>query len=64
MSTPVEILNTLNHVRIASYATQSIPLVLFIAILVIMVVSKNRRNLTPIIIVCVLMVLSSTATIA
>ena len=58
MSTPAEWLKAGNVIRIVTYALYSLPLAFYIAMLGWMLYKKDRRNLTPLIIVCVLMILN------
>ena len=61
--TPAEYLKALDVIRIATYALCSLPLASYIALLGWMLYKKDRRNLTPLIIVCVLMILYLAAVI-
>ena len=58
MSTPAQKIKVLNDIKIASYAFFVPTLAQYIAILARMLKSKDRRNLIPLIIVTVLMIIS------
>jgi len=58
MSTTADKLKAYYNIKVAVYVCYTPPLALFFAILARMLISANRRNLIPLIIVCVFMILS------
>ncbi len=63
MSTTAEELKALKHIDTANYALNVPPLALWICLLARMLISKDRDKLTPLIVISILMILYSVASI-
>ena len=63
MPATAEWLKVYKQIDIASYAVTVPPLALWIGLLARMLISKDRHKLTPLIVVSILMILYSVATI-